>query len=383
MDVLDDGTLRCRSGTTLRIAGPAHSAWPDGDGLYAVVDGVLTRYTRAVSGALSGTALRTGMSPDLPVAYLALAGEVYYSNGAVSGKIVGGSHRPWGVERPSGQPALTTLTSGALYPGRYQVAVTFVDSLGEESGTGHTVAIDVAAGGGIFLSTIPQPVEATVNRRRVYVSEANGEVLYRYGDYGLATAGVYIARSATLGKELDTQFLIPPVPGFVLEHCNGRIYIARSNLVYYTEPLRYGAMRLSNFLPFEEEVRILADGGVGLWVVTASQTYLLQGSGPEDFQLVEKLAYGAAKGSVTKLPGGKLFWMGAQGPVVANLDGQIEDLTDDEGDRLVHVAINAGKKGACAFIESRGVRQIIACVRGTGGRGLVAQGYIDLKGAAL
>jgi hypothetical protein len=384
LDVLDDGTLQLRSGLTLRIAGRAHSAWPpDGKGpaFYAVLDGVLTRYTRAVSGALTGTALRTGMG-DLPVAYLDLAGDVYYSNGVVSGKLLAGSFpRPWGVERPSGQPALAALTSGGLFAGRYQVAVTFVDDLGEESGTGHTEAVDVTEGGGIALTKIPQPVDATVSRIRVYISKANGEVLYRYGDYAVGTTAVNLARSSTLGKELDTQFLIPPLPGTILESYNGRIYIRRSNVIYYTEPLRYGAMRLTNYMAFEEEVRIIKDGGVGLWVAIADKrTVLLQGSGPENFELMEKLPYGAAKGAVTELPGDKLFWMSSKGPVIAK-GGEIEDLTDDAGDALVHVAIDVGSSGACAFMESRGVRQIIACVRGTGGRGLVAQDYIDLPGA--
>lgn len=378
--VKNDGSVCRRPGLTGRVPGPAHSLWDDRTALYAVVNGVLTRYTRALSGALSPVPLRSGMSSD-PVAYLEVGGAVYYSNGIVTGKIVSGFHRPWGVERPSGQPALAALTSGALFAGRYQVGVTFVDALGEESGTGPTTAINVAAGGGISLTGLPQPVDATVTRIRVYISEANGEVLYRFGDYGVGTTAITVARSSTLGKVLDSQFLIPPLAGTLLAAYGGRIYFARGNLVCYTEPLRYGAMRLSNYLPpFEDEVRIIAHGGIGLWVVTASYHTLLVGQGPQDFQPVKKLAYGAAKGAITQLPGDKLCWISSKGPVITS-QGQIKDLTDDAGDPLVHVAMDVGPQGACAFMESRGVRQIIACVRGKGGRRLVAQDYIDLTGA--
>lgn len=382
-DVLDDGTLRTRSGLTLRVAGQAHSAWPpDGRGgaLYAVVNGVLTRYTRAVSGALTGTLLRTGIGgPELPVAYLELAGEVYYSNGSVSGKVVAGAHRPWGVERPSGQPAVSAITSGALYAGRYQVAVTFVDNLGEESGCGLTEAIDVAAGGGIAVSKIPQPVDATVARIRVYVSEANGEVLYRYGDLAVGTTAVNLARSSTLGKALDTQFLIPPIPGTLLEAYNGRIYIGRSNVVYFTEPVRYGAMRIGNNLVFEDEVRIIKDGGVGLWVATAARTWLLQGSGPADFQPIERLSYGAAKGAVTKLPGDKICWIGSKGPVIANMQGGIEGLADEQAGPLVHLAIDDYAYGSAVVRDNDGVRQILAAMGGGVNSTLTAQDYFDIE----
>lgn len=380
VDVLDDGTQRRRSGLTSRVAGQAHSAWSDDQALYAVVDGVLTRYTKGVTGALTGTALRTGMSPDLPLAYALIGSEVFYSNGSVTGKVVGGVHRPWGVERPSGQPALAALGSGALDAGRYQVAVTFVDNLGEESGTGPLGAVSVAAGGDIQLTLIPQPVDATVSRIRIYVSEANDKVLYRYGDYAVGTTSLTIARSSTLGQVLYTQFLLPPVPGHILEPYNGRIYIGRSNLVYFTEPGSYGAMKQTNNLAFEDEVRLIRDGGkAGLWVATASKTYIIRGKDPADFEPVEKLGYGAAKGVVTELPGGKLFWMSSQGPVVANLQGELEDLTDDEGEPLARIAVDDYARGSAVVRDNKGVRQVIAAMGGGIASELGSQDFFDIE----
>ncbi|MGH8567066.1 MAG: hypothetical protein ACREXU_03385 [Gammaproteobacteria bacterium] len=380
VDVLDDGTVRRRPGTTLRVAGAAHSVWSDGQALYAVVDGVLTRYTRAVSGALSGTPLRSGLSPDLPVAYAEVAGEVYYSNNSLTGKIVAGVHRPWGVERPSGQPALAALANGALYAGRFQVAATFVDNRGEESGTGATAAVSVAAGGGIRLAKIPQPVDPSVSRIRIYVSEANGAVPYRYADVAVGTTTLDIARSSTLGKALDTQFLMPPVPGTSLESFHGRIYVGRSNLVFFTEPHRYGAMKQANYLAFEGEVRIIKGTDAGLWIATASETLFLEGSGPEDFRPRERLAYGAASGAVTDLPGGKLFWMSAQGPVVCNNQGfEIEDLTDDDGEPLARIATNEHTRGSAVVREQDGVRQIIAAMDGGANSTLASQDFFDIE----
>ncbi|MGH8569799.1 MAG: hypothetical protein ACREXU_17805, partial [Gammaproteobacteria bacterium] len=378
-DVLDDGTVRTRTGLTARAAGASHSVWSDGQALYAVVADVLTRYTRSVSGALTGQALRTGMSPDLPLAYETVGSEVFYSNGSVTGKVVAGVHRPWGVERPSGQPVLTATGSGALYAGRYQVAVTFVDSLGEESGTGPLAAVSVAAGGGIQLTQIPQPVDAGVSKIRIYVSEANGEVLYRYGDYAVGALSLTVSRSSTLGQVLSTQFLLPPVPGHILESYNGRLYIGRSNLVYFTEPGRYGAMKQTNYFAFEDEVRLIQDGGTGLWVATASRTYILQGKEPAGFELIEKLPYGAPRGQAVELPGGKLFWMSAQGPVVASLQGELEDLSDDEGEPLARIAVDDYARGSAVVRDNKGVRQVIAAMGGGIASELGSQDFFDIE----
>lgn len=380
VDVMDDGTMRRRSGVTARVAGIARSVFSDGRALFAVVGGVLTKYTRLPSGALSGVALRSGLSTISPLSYAQVGSDVFYSNNGVNGKIVGNVSRPWGVERPGGTPTLTAITSGALFEGRYKVAVTFVDAQGEESGTGSAAVVSVAENGGISLTLIPQPTTPEVTTIRVYVSEANGKLMYRNGDYAVGTTSLVITRSTTLGKILDTQFMVPPVPGKLLESFNGRIYIARGNALYFTEPQRYGLMREGGNLMFEDDIRIVKDGEVGLWVVTASSTLFLEGNDPANFSPQERLAYGAARGTATKLSGGKLFWMSSQGPVVANLQGQIEDLTDERGEPLVHVATEAGVTGAATYIEKDGVRQVITCVRGSERRTLVASDYLDLTG---
>ena len=381
-DVMDDGTIRRRGGLTLRVGGQAHSAWPpDGRGgvLYAVVDGVLTRYTRAASGALTGTPIRTGMSPDLPVAYLDVGGEVYYTNGAVTGKIVSGLDRPWGVERPSGPPSLAAMASGALFAGRYQVAVTFVGTTGEESGCGLNEPVDVADGGGISVTKIPQPISGFVNRIRVYVTEANGELPYRYADLAVGTTALFIGRSLTLGMALATQFLMPPVPGYALEHYNGRIYIARSNLLFFTEAMAYGHMRQQNFLAFDDEVRIVKAADPGIFVATASRTFFLQGSGPADFQLLDRLSYGAARGAVAELPGRRILWIGAKGPVVATQDGEIEGLTDDQESALRHLAMDDHERGSVAVRDRDGVRQIVAAMGSEVASSMTAQDYFDIE----
>lgn len=380
VDIQEDGEVRLRSGTTSRVTGLAHSLASAGSVLLAVVNGALTSYTRNPAGGLSATVLRTGLSVTAKLGYAQIGPDMFYSNNAVNGKIVGGAHRPWGVERPGGQPVLTAVVAGALDVGRYKVAVTFVDALGEESGTGPSAVVSVAANGGISLTAIPQPTTPQVTKIRVYVSEANGAVMYRQGDYSVGTATTVITRSSTLGKVCDTQFMNPPVPGRLLEPFNGRIYVGRGNALYFTEPQRYGLMRENGFLLFEDEIRIIRAGEVGLWVVTASSTEFLAGSGPEDFEPQQRLAYGAARQTVTELPGGKLFWISDGGPVVANLQGQVEDLTDERNEPLLRVATQIGTRAATAYRDYDGVSQIIACIGGGRPSGLVAQDYTDLTG---
>ena len=301
------------------------------------------------------------------------------TNGAVSGKIASGLDRPWGVERPSGPPSLAAMASGALFAGRYQVAVTFVGTTGEESGCGLNEPVDVADGGGISVTKIPQPISGFVNRIRIYVTEANGEVPYHYADLAVGTTALFIGRSLTLGMALATQFLMPPVPGYALEHYNGRIYIARSNLLFFTEAMAYGHMRQQNFLAFDDEVRIVKAADPGIFVATASRTFFLQGSGPADFQLLDRLSYGAARGAVAELPGRRILWIGAKGPVVATQDGEIEGLTDDQESALRHLAMDDHERGSVAVRDRDGVRQIVAAMGSEVASSMTAQDYFDIE----
>lgn len=392
VDIDRDGTPRLRAGRTARAAGDAHSVWSNGVVLLAVVNNTLVRYSvNASTGALTPTTVRSGLAVDQPLAYTSVNEEVYYTNGIVTGKVVSGVAAPWGIQRPTGVPTLAAASNGGLAAGTYQVTLTYSNGNGEESGARPGVSVTVVAGQSITVAGIPQPTDATVTRIRVYRTEADGEVFYLHNVYSPGTTSATINQSATLGAQLQTMHLAPPPPGQVVEAYNGRIYTAQGPLLYYTEPLRYGAAHPKKFLWFPADISIVAAATTGLYVVADKHYYLL-GNGPEDFTLIDKLPFAAVLGTSARLPYSQshvstrhtsktaatreagTVWMSVRGLVIADMQGDVRVVSED------NIAVDANTHGAALVRETNGVRQIVTTGFGAGlDSGLVAQDYLDAE----
>lgn len=373
----DAGLVKRRSGFSLYRAAvtKTHSLFSAGNYGLAFVDGSLLVLRDPSSGVES--VLRSDMSPALPVAYVSPPnGRTYYSDGLVTGCLVDGQDEPWGIAPPSLALALTPIT-GALPPGRYQVALTYIDGQGEESGAGLVAQIVTTAGQGFRISNIAAPTTPGVQRIAIYVSPANGELLYLAAEVTLGTTSFdYITASAT-GRVLKTMHVTPPPAGTVLAYCGGRLYIADGPIVWYTEPLQYGrCRRASSFLMFPSDVSIMAGVKDGLWVA-ADQTYWLAGTDPAAFSPSVALPFGAAKGSLAKLPddpGERWAWRSDRGLVRATTGGQIEELQSGE------LALDAASFGATLYMEEDGSGQLVSVNQPQGlGDVAAAQSYVDME----
>jgi hypothetical protein len=125
----------------------------------------------------------------------------------------------------------------------YQVAVTFRDIRGEESGTGQAAQIAVPEGGGIALSNVPQPLDADVNIVRVYLSPANGDMLYFVRDMPVGMTSATLGAGAR-GKPLDSQFMEKMPAGSIVRALNGRMFVARGAEMLWSEALGFGLHHL-------------------------------------------------------------------------------------------------------------------------------------------
>jgi len=357
----DTGRLERRSGfSQVRAAvSKTHSLYTLPDYGLLFVDGTeLVRYDPDTGSALI---LRGDMSPSAPVGYTTPpGGDVYYSDGRVTGRVLQGQNTPWGIAPPSGVPTLTPIT-GALPEGRYQVAFTYIDASGEESGAGLASSVQISAGYGIRVTGIEPPTTPGVTTLAVYISPPNGEVFYHAADLSTsATQFDYLTPSAT-GRALRTQFITPPPPGNVLAYCAGRIYIANGNTVWYTEPLQYGrCRRASNFLLFPKHVTLMAGVKDGLYVA-ADQTYFLDGTDPSAMAPRVVLPFGAAFGSLAAIPKPDTWtWYSDRGIVQATTGGQVKELQADE------LFLDAATFGASLYMEEQGVKQIISVTKPQG-----------------
>ena len=239
VDFTDKGRAARRAGRTRIYSGET-------DNLFTVTPttafftdaGVLKRLTRAVDGTYSFETLRSGLMPGRRMGYAEVNGDVYYSDGLVTGMVpAGGASRPWGMRSPTGAPTLSAI-SGALAPGRYQVVCTFVDDEGFESGCYAARQINLTSKGGIRASGLPLSGESHVVAVRVYMTMTNGEDFYFARQVTHGTTSVDL--TVFLGTvPLETQFLDAPPPGDQLEFHDGRIWIVNGSYLYKTRPLQY------------------------------------------------------------------------------------------------------------------------------------------------
>jgi len=379
VDIDRKGTPSRRPGYTKIINGlSVHSLWHQGSFPLALfADGALQFAFRPGQTPFE---VRDGLA-NRTISY-ALAGDRAFCTNPVQNWCVtpSGDTVPWGVETPAGQPNLTPSPDGGLDAGEYQVAITFIDLLGEESGTVLAATCTVAKGGGIELNQIPQPTSDRVRYVRAYRSAANGgnqadpnaPVLFMARDIPVGITSALLG-VATLKRPLATQFLIPMPPGQIVRHLAGRLHVAAGNVIRSSEPLRYGLCHKDKGRNVGDKIVLMepvGDGGdsPGFFVADSKRTYWIGGANPEDTSIRIVYPYSAVPGTGTVVPASMFsldttlpvaYWIAANGVACLGLPGgTVVPLREKQA-----VAPPA-ESGASLFRERNGIRQIISALAG-------------------
>lgn len=356
------GKLQRRQGYTQKLAGDVHSLWSDGETCLFVSGDTLSR----LAVDYTNETLRSGLTPGARMAYCKVNARIYYSNGYQTGVIEDGASRSWGLPPPLYQP-LASVISGELFSGTYQFALTYLRRDGQESGTSLAESIEVPAGGGISFTAIAVAADPDITQKILYLSTANGEILYRALILDNATTSAsYIESGIRLQSPLDTQFLQGAFPGQTLAYYRGRIYIAIGNLLFPSEPHGYELFDVRKFLPFAKRVTLLAPVEDGLFVGTQNETVFLAGRGPEDFDVTMKAPYGAIAGTLAYAPASLVkqaqnqgearvaFWLSPQGICLGMNQGAVLNLTQQ-------YSFNPSAAGAGLFRRGESA-QYLACL---------------------
>ena len=326
--VNDAGRLRRRDGRQRVYSGSVHSLFSDGFSVFFREGTSLKR----LNADNTATDLRTGIVGSRPVRYLSEHNRIYYTDGITTGIIEDGVDRSWGMEIPK-NPMLTE-TVGDLRPGRYHVATTFVREDKQESGSGVASVIDISTGG-IVISNIGVSTDPAVNAVDIYVTEPNSEILWRAGTVQNGTTSITVRTPVKTTFPLLTQHMVPPPPGHLLAHHNGRIYIAYDNIVWYTEHHRPELINLDdNFIPMEKRVTFLAGVNDGIWIGTQDRIVFIQGDPPQidKHNYMIKAKYGCIENTQIAVEGEKL---GGEEPIA----GMAWIITTEEG---IHIATEGG-----------------------------------------
>lgn len=337
--------------------------------LIAVQDGALV----ALDANLDATEIRAVLGTG-PVSFAEVAGNLYWTNGIEIRRLTGDLRDTelWLPTPP--QPTVSAVGAGGLVEGEYQVAITWADVDGRESGATMAELVDVAAGGGAMLSSIPQHADAV--KAHVYVSEPGGEELRRAGT---VAAGVtsWVIGAGIRGKPLETQFLEPLPPGTAVAYACGRLFVAVGKHLHWSEPHLYGLREAGhNYTTFPDTIDLLepASDNAGLFVATrkpgtdGGRTVFMSANAREDGWTQRIVyGYGAVAGSSRQAPGSLFglphatvpYWLAANGLFCAGLpDGRVQVLTQDS------FAAPAGHRAATLLRESDGYRQLITSVQG-------------------
>ena len=364
VDIDDAKRIARRKGfSTPVIAGIDRDLWATS----AICLGVGSNTLKQIHPNYETTILRTGLASSRPLSYSAVGARVYYSNGVETGCIEGGAHRTWGLEIPIA-PVLT-VTGGTLPIGKYQVVVTYLRQDGQESGASKASTIELTDIGGISVSSISISADSTVDRKVIYVSSTNGEILYRSGIIA-ADVIVYMVRESRLGvTPLSTQFLLPPPAGDYIAYYDGYMLVAKGQYIYYSESYAPELFDVRKAVPFLDRITMVAPVDDGVWVGTNSQIVWLQGA-PSEWVFREKATYGAIPGTLAYCDGEVLGEGGTKGIQIALFvsktgtictagnTGQFQNLTERR------FAFPSMDRGAAIVRRHSGMIQYLAGLQG-------------------
>lgn len=373
VDLSDDGKPRRRKGSKLVVGVQykGRSCAADDYGLY-FFDGQYLKKETLNNGLWTEEILGGGYDTALPVYWTVGQGSLWFSNGVQRGRIKQGVLLPFSVEQPSDNPVLTAFADGGGFaPGTYGVSVTFITNTGEESGCGQRYSVDVPAAapvrdgfglnpiipstGKIVLSNIPQPKSSNIAYIRIYVTEANGTVCYKYADIPVGQS-IYVMlgiqpKGQVLFNELTDEF--PACT--LLQVWRGYLLGAQGNVLWFSEPQRFGLTQMQeNFMQFAEPITMIAPVDDGFYVV-AEKTWFISGGKPSEWGRREVLPYGGAvPGTFVKHPvKSEVSWFSDRGEIFGRVGGQVLNET------IQKIAPNKYKTGAAFYRRQDGIEQIV------------------------
>lgn len=360
VDITDRGFIKRRKGYTQLQSGSFHSLWSEG-GVALVVSG---DSLYSIDPNMELSLVRSGLALGRTLSYAYVDGNVYYSNGIVTGRVDNGlQDQTWGVEMPN-SPVLTAV-SGGFEPGSYLVKLTFVDASGVESGASQYAYINLQDGQAVSVG-LPTALSQTIEHINVYRTPTNGERYYLAATVPYGTANVVLS-SESSAVQLETDGLYPVEPGHVVGEYNGRIYVFNGKALYFTEAMGYNSMRLAdNFFLYPVNITdvIIARDGI---FVGADKTYFLGGADPAEMEQNTASVSVPVRGTSIVVDGSSVeaidatedvpMWVSDYGFMAGLPGGNVVELTRKKVDFPV------GPTGTSHVVNSEGISKLITVLK--------------------
>lgn len=316
---------------------------------------------------LSYSALST-LNSTHPLNYTEYNGNIYWTSPDTFQWLPSDSStaRPVGVETPP--PAYLSEGPGPLRPGRYGVCMAFVDDRGELGGASPLQTILLKNGGGIRFSGLPIRNGWSLN---IYVTETDGEYL-RLASSPPAVFPNYLMAEVPAGEACETQYLVPMPPGNFVTWLGGRLYTARGDTLYFSEPLRpHLHAPARGYIPFSGRISFIEAVMDGLYVGDARGVWFLRGVDPVQFDQTLVSTCRAVFNSSIKIPPEHLpeqavespnpvaLWLSTSGYVVGMESGKTVELQPER------VKVPPGLSGRTTYLFRDGIKQVVTPVNST------------------
>jgi len=358
IDIDKTGGIQKRLGYSLLESGSFHSLWSEGVNSFAVKDDNLVR----INPDLTTTLLKSGIYSKL--SFDERDGLVYFTGETANGVIDGNSVIPWGIEEPNPKPTLS-VTGGGLSAGVYQVAMTYIRSNGLESGSSVAQQLLVGDMAGIALTNLPVSSDPEVVNIRIYVSTADGEVLYLYRDLPNGTTSTIITSVSSAMMPLPSFNRHVAPKGSIVKIYHQRAFVADSNILWYSDPFSYNWFDYhKSYFVFPAPIRALMPVEGGLWVA-ADKLYYLIGKDAESMRMEMKEPVEVVPNTSVRIPGAYIFientpigykWLTTtdKGIYILFNDGIALNMTEK------NVTFPEADSGAAVFVQQDGINRYLS-----------------------
>lgn len=363
--------LDLAGGFTQRPGYEDHASIPGLDDLWQ--SPAQTRVLGSIGDAVHTVDLATGSTSELfagiqpgEVSYEDVGPDIYVASPGILRKIgADGTVRRPGIADLWGTSPTLSESVGGLDPGRYGVAYSLVNDLGEESPISSIAWIELTSRAGILVSDIQGADD--VEKVRIYMTAAGGDELYTHDTRSWATSTTIMLGDR---KRLATRMHRQPMPGgnIVRYGEDGRLYVVDRNWVWISDPQDYGVSHLeSGWLTFKRTINVFEPVRSGCFVGLRERTYFMRRDGAK-WAVEPKSMRGAFAKSGMRIPGDFFapeisgggdervaVWLSEVGVAIGRADGSI---VYPQVDR---VRITGGEAKP-SFVQVGGIKQLVFCV---------------------
>jgi hypothetical protein len=363
VDITRKNKIKRRSGFVNKVTAAITAAWANDRSMLYQSGTTLT----SVDSTYATAVVRTGLTASTQLRAYQIKDIIYYSNGYEVGCIENGVDRTLGIRSPT-RAVLTATTGGEMPLGIYQVAVSYVRDDGFESGVILPATSVTLAGGNtaIAVGSVPANGAMLVN---YYVTQANGDVFYFAGQGPTGVSTTLSANPSLLRRSMKARNTNPPLPFTQIEQYNGRILYAIGDTLYFSDPFAYEQVDYAKgFIPFQNEITMIAVVDDGFFIGTTEDTYFLSGDRVGELDLTSVADYGVVVDTRSYLDGAVVgaestttkktpAWISTKGMCIGFQDGSMQNVTEST------VILPKGSTGASFFRQENGQNHFISVIR--------------------